>query len=216
MIMWAYLILPCAEFSFFAKAIMTALSPRTLRSLSDSLHDDPYYRAILVDFAADQDRAAQVLRSYFDYAAQQAAVAGKLVLCDPPEIGAALWSVPVDAAVAATARSARRAAIDGLLGPKGLDTYKKIVAFVGEATAPHVKDAWWYLSIAGIAPSAQGQGYGSRLLAPTLAEADAAGTVCWLETFTPRNHAFYERLGFKTVASIFEPNTQHDYAVMVR
>lgn len=195
---------------------MTILSPRTLRSLSDALQDNPYYQAILVDFATDQDRAAQILRSYFDCAAQQAAVAGKLVLCDPPEIGAALWSVPVDTEVAARAKSKRRKAIESLLGPKGLSNYKRIVKFVGEASAPHVKNAWWYLSIAGITPSAQGQGSGSRLLAPTLAEADATSAVCWLETFTPRNHAFYQRLGFKKVATISEPTIGHEYAVMVR
>ena len=199
-----------------SEAIMTILSPRTLRSLSDALQDNPYYQAILVDFATDQDRAAQILRSYFDCAAQQAAVAGKLVLCDPPETGAALWSVPVDAAVSLPAKSARHASIKGLLGPKGFENYTKIAGFMGEASARHIEGAWWYLSIAGIAPLAQGKGYGSRLLAPTLAEADAEGAVCWLETFTPRNHAFYERLGFKKVASVFEPCTKQDYAVMVR
>jgi GNAT superfamily N-acetyltransferase len=192
------------------------LSQTTLRSLSNSLLDNLYYRVILVDVVSNRDRADEMLRSYFDHAARQAADAGKLVLCDPPDIGAALWSIPVDPAIAASARSARLAAIEGLLGPIGLANYKKIVGFVSEATAPYVKDDWWYLSITGVAPSAQGKGCRSRLLAPTLAEADAQGAICWLETFTSRDHAFYERLGFKTVATIFEPCTGHDYAVMVR
>ena len=195
---------------------MTMLSPDTLQSLLESLRGEPFYRAILADFAANQDRADENLRSYFDCAAREAADIGKLVLCDPPETGAALWSVPVDAAVSLPAKSARHASIKGLLGPRGFENYKTIAGFMGKASAPHIKSSWWYLSIAGIAPSAQGKGYGSRLLAPTLAEADAEGAVCWLETFTPRNHAFYERLGFTKVASVFEPCTEQDYAVMVR
>ena len=192
------------------------LAPSTLQSLSDSLQGDPFYRAVVVDFAADQERAGQILRSYFEFAARQAADVGKIVLSDPPEIGAALWSLPADAAVAAAAKSVRLASIKGLLGPKGFETYKKIVGFMGDASAPHTKESWWYLSIAGIAPSAQGKGYGSQLLAPTLTQADTEGAVCWLTTFTPRNHAFYERLGFRNAASIFEPSIKHDYAVMVR
>lgn len=213
---WLAIIFTLRRTLALCEAIMTTLLPSTLRSLSDSLREEPFYRAILADCAADQDRAGQKLRSYFDYAAREAAEAGKIVLCDPPDIGAALWSVPVDAKVAVAAKSARRASLEGLLGPSGFETYKKIAGFMGEASAPYFKDDWWYLSIAGISPSKQGKGHGSRLLAPTLAEADTRGAVCWLQTFTPRNHAFYERLGFKKAASIFEPNTQHDYAVMVR
>lgn len=192
------------------------LSPSTLRALSDSLHDEPFYRAILADFATDQDRAVHMLCDYFDIAATEAADVGKLVVCDPPHLGAAIWSVPADATAVADAKSARRASLEDLLGQNGFETYKKIAGFMGEARAPYIKDNWWYLSIAGIAPSVQGKGNGTRLLAPTLAVADEKGAVCWLQSFRPRNHAFYQRLGFNKVATIFEPHTMHDYAIMVR
>lgn len=47
---------------------------------------------------------------------------------------------------------------------------------------------------------AQGQGLGEKLLAGTLAEASQANATCYLETFTPRNLRFYERMGFCRVA----------------
>jgi ribosomal protein S18 acetylase RimI-like enzyme len=54
----------------------------------------------------------------------------------------------------------------------------------------------WYLMILGVDPAHQGAGIGSALIAPTLAEADAAGLPCYLETAKERNLAFYRRHGF--------------------
>jgi GNAT superfamily N-acetyltransferase len=74
----------------------------------------------------------------------------------------------------------------------------------------------WYLSIIAVAPKAQGRGIGRRLLEPTLAEADAAGVDCYLETFTLRNLKFYERMGFVAKMTFHEPTAAADYAIMVR
>ena len=74
----------------------------------------------------------------------------------------------------------------------------------------------WYLSILGVDPTLQGRGIGARLLAPTLAEADAAGAVTWLETFTTRGASFYERVGFTLVAWHDEPTTGRPYAILRR
>lgn len=54
----------------------------------------------------------------------------------------------------------------------------------------------WYLMILGVDPPHQGKGIGSALIAPTLAQADAAGLPCYLETAQERNLAFYRRHGF--------------------
>ena len=71
----------------------------------------------------------------------------------------------------------------------------------------------WYLSIVGVAPSAQGHGIGARLIEPTLAEADEAGAHCYLETFDPRNPRFYERPGFSAVGFHVEPVTGSTYTI---
>ncbi len=57
----------------------------------------------------------------------------------------------------------------------------------------------WYLMILGVDPACQGQGIGSRLIAPQLARARAAGLPCYLETMLERDVAFYRKNGF-TVA----------------
>jgi GNAT superfamily N-acetyltransferase len=54
----------------------------------------------------------------------------------------------------------------------------------------------WYLQAFGVAPEAQGQGIGSRMILPVLERADANDQACYLETGTERNVRFYERFGF--------------------
>jgi GNAT superfamily N-acetyltransferase len=79
-----------------------------------------------------------------------------------------------------------------------------------------VSGAAWYLSIVGVAPGAQGQGVGGRLIRVTLAEADQAGAPSFLETFSQRNVSLYERLGFSVLASYEEPITKSRYWIMQR
>jgi GNAT superfamily N-acetyltransferase len=102
------------------------------------------------------------------------------------------------------------------LGATGLDAYRRIIDFMRPLAAAAVVESAWYLSIVGVTPSAQGQGIGKRLIEGTLAEADAAGVDCYLETFDRRNPAFYQRLGFSVVSSHAEPVTGATYSIMLR
>ena len=52
----------------------------------------------------------------------------------------------------------------------------------------------------GIAPAAQGQGLGSRLIAPGLARADTQRLPCYLTTGRAENLRFYQQFGFQVVA----------------
>jgi GNAT superfamily N-acetyltransferase len=58
-------------------------------------------------------------------------------------------------------------------------------------TGPH-----WELLIVAVDPELQGRGRGSALVADGLARADESGLPCYLNTNTPTNLPFYERLGF--------------------
>jgi len=106
--------------------------------------------------------------------------------------------------------------LESTLDAEGCANYYRIVSFMRAKAANVVDDDAWYLSIVAVDPTAQGQGFGPKLLEPTLVEADRVSAPCYLETFSPRNLSFYERLGFSTKARFTEPTTGADYAVMVR
>lgn len=185
-------------------------------ALVAALRRDPFYLAITEDFSRDQERREEALRLYFDYSMREGARSGRRVLADPPALGAAIWSLPVAREVRDAEAAAKTAYLRDMLGPEGNENYHRILGFMTARAEAAVPEAAWYLSILGVAPEAQGKGIGARLLAPTLAEADAEGVVCWLESFSARNLRFYERAGFERAASHAEPVTASEYVILRR
>lgn len=61
----------------------------------------------------------------------------------------------------------------------------------------HLRKPHYYFPYIGVAPEAQGQGLGSRLMRPTLERCDEHGLPAYLEASSERNAVLYERLGFK-------------------
>lgn len=185
-------------------------------ALADALIIDPFYLSISADFEHDMPARKAVLASYFAYSMAEAGRGGRCLSLDDPALGAAAWLLPRAADADAAESAAKHAFLAGTLGPRGLAHYHRIVAFMAAQSPAVVPAGAWYLSILGIAPAAQGRGLGAKLLAPTLAEADAAGAPCFLETFTPGSVGFYERLGFRAAATHREPVTAADYLIMCR
>jgi GNAT superfamily N-acetyltransferase len=60
----------------------------------------------------------------------------------------------------------------------------------------HPHERHWYLNVVSTLPSRQGKGLGSAILQPVLADADAEGWPCYLESSNPRNVSLYLRHGF--------------------
>lgn len=191
------------------------LSPAVTALVASLLHD-PFYQAITRDFAEEPARREEVLGRYFAYSLSEGARMGRCILAREPGLGAAVWILPRDESTQAAEASAKAAYLREILGPIGHENYKRIVGFMKPRSEALLPDAAWYLSIVGVAPAAQGKGIGAELLAPTLAEADKEGSVCFLETFTPRNLRFYERIGFQRFASHLEPVTGSEYVIMRR
>ena len=185
-------------------------------ALADALIVDPFYLAISVDFEHDMPARKAVLADYFAYSLGEAPPTGRSLTAGDARPGAAAWLLPRADAVDAAESAAKGEYLAGALGPRGHNNYRRIVDFMAARSPAVVPPEAWYLSILGISPAAQGRGLGARLLAPTLAEADAAGVPCFLETFTPRSVAFYERLGFRGAAEHLEPVTNSAYLIMCR
>ncbi len=116
--------------------------------------------------------------------------------------GAALWSPP-DVEVMSDEEGAAMGPIVGeRYGGAGLDRMRAM----GEAMAAHhPTDPHFYLWIVGVEPTRQGQGLGEALLGPVLSRCDNDVVPAYLESTSPRNIGFYERLGF-AVHSEFHPD----------
>lgn len=185
-------------------------------AVAEALLPDPFYLAVTADQADDPARRLAVLGGYMDQAIDEAPTVGFCTRAEPAEAGAAIWHLPQPPDVAARAEAAKRAQLAALLGPRGLANYRAIVDFMAPHAARAVSPDAWYLSIVGVAPSWQGRGLGAQLLAPALARATAHGRPCYLETFTPRNLPFYERLGFRPLTTHREPVTGADYWILLR
>jgi GNAT superfamily N-acetyltransferase len=194
---------------------MLANSPVVISALVESLRHDPFYLAITEGHGADETRRSEALSRYFDYSMTEGARVGRCIQSvDAP--AAAVWLLPLSPERAAAEASAKAAFIRSALEPEGADNYHRIVEFMASRSRSVISSAAWYLSIVGVAPSAQGQGVGGRLVRATLAEADQVGAPSFLETFSQRNVTLYERLGYSVVASYEEPITESQYWIMQR
>jgi len=158
-------------------------SPDTLRALVDSLRFEPFYVAISQSFGGDEVRRREALARYFDYSMSEGDRWGRLVVWPDPSIGAAVLLLPAAASVAGAESDAKATFLTEVIGAQGAENYHRIIDFMRPRASAVIDESAWYLSIVGVAPSAQGQGIGARLIEPTLAEADEAGASCYLETF---------------------------------
>ncbi|MEG1113503.1 MAG: GNAT family N-acetyltransferase [Janthinobacterium sp.] len=189
---------------------------RTARSLAAALAGDPFYRTVTVACGDDEAARLAMLEAYFALALAEGEQAGRVDLADAAGHGAAIWTTDTPAALRQAAYAQREAALRALLGERGFAHFTAIVANMEHAVAPHGLQDAWYLSIAGIAPAAQGQGLGASVLAPGLAAVDAARAACFLETYNERSLPFYARLGFVAAGRYAEAVTGCDYWLMVR
>jgi GNAT superfamily N-acetyltransferase len=185
-------------------------------ALAESLFDDPFYQAITEGFGDNLAARKLALEKYFHYSLGEAERTGRCVLASDPTLGAAAWLLPRTAEVDAAESTAKAEFLGVSLGALGKENYYRIVRYMAPLAAQVISPGAWYLSIIGILPSAQGRGVGASLVEGTLAEASRAKAICYLETFTPRNLRFYERLGFRRVAGHLEPTTNKEYVVMRR
>lgn len=188
----------------------------TARSLAAALINDPFYRTVTVACGDDEAARLEMLVAYFELALVEGRQAGRVDLADVHGNGAAIWNTDTPAEQRQAAYAQRETALRALLGPQGFAHFTAIVENMEQVPGQHdLKDAW-YLSIAGVAPAAQGRGLGASVLAPGLAAVDRAGAVCFLETYNERSLPFYGRLGFEAAGRYAEAVTGCDYWLMVR
>jgi GNAT superfamily N-acetyltransferase len=104
-------------------------------------------------------------------------------------------------------------------GQAGLEAYKRYVeavSYLGPLRQSAMPGPFWYLSWLAVAPTHQGKGLGSALLAPGLEVADQQRLPCYLETFVEKNLLFYQRHGFEMISAQIEPESKLPFWTMRR
>lgn len=127
-------------------------------------------------------------------------------------VSTTLWIPPVregtDTAVFANRRGEAEYEAFGELGD-GMRAGDELIASL------RPDEEHWYLDAIATEPELFGRGLAGRLLAHDLAIRDAAGDLSALDTHTPRQIAFYERLGFE-VAGRGALGPELEVVVMIR
>lgn len=183
------------------------------KALYAALRDQTFYAALEKSVAPPVNPRSAML-AYLAYSMDEAQRYGHL--CTLDGLGASIWSCPLPEDLSKKKLSQKRAFIGELLGGSSLELYNALCASMAELSGSVIDDTDWYLSILGISPEHQGRGLGPGLIRPVLEQADAAGVASYLETFSDRNRAFYNRLGYEIVGTFDEPITDATYAVMRR
>lgn len=186
------------------------------KALYDALKPDPYYHELEKTIVGNTKEQHEGMLKYLDYSMQEAAKYGQLFTPPHQQYGASIWSIPIDKSQSQLKKEQKQQFLKEQLGDKSLATYLSISAFMSKQTENLVPSNSWYLSILGLSPAYQGQGLGGSLIKEILAKTDHADIPTFLETFTPRNISFYQRLGYKSVGQFYEPTVKADYWVMLR
>jgi GNAT superfamily N-acetyltransferase len=184
-------------------------------ALYQALQPDPFYIRLLQSITGDKEKR-EALISYLDYSMYEAEKYGLLFIPGQHRYGASIWSKPLSAETESKKSQEKKAFLKANLGDVVLDAYVQMVDFMSAQLEGLITPESWYLSIVGIKPEFQGKGLGVGLITDVLAETDKLGLPTYLETFTPRNISFYNRLGYKESASFLEPVTNATYWVMLR
>jgi GNAT superfamily N-acetyltransferase len=90
-------------------------------------------------------------------------------------------------------------AVADVMGADASERSLRIWKLFAEIRMKEAGPRYWYLLVIGVLPAYQGQGIGTALMRPVLAQADGDDLPCFVETVQPRNQPLYERNGFRLV-----------------
>lgn len=191
-----------------APALDPAQDAVLIRTLADAFQDDPALSWILPDAGVRRARLP------FLFAAMiKADRKAGMILSAPGGEVATLWRAPGQTK-------------PGLVETLGegwpmLRTFGsalgRAISVSGAMAAHHpAPDDYWYLQYAGVAPSAQGKGWGGAAIREGIARAAAMGKPALLETAKEANVAIYLRLGFEVIDKWQVPKGGPQFWTMLR
>ena len=178
--------------------------PAAAAALSRAFDHDPLQMYVFPDPVERAARSPALFTPLLRYGL----LFGEVLTTAGGPVGAAVWLGP--AAWEVTPERAKAAGLDELptvLGAAAAERFLSALAAIDPYHHRDVPPAHWYVMVVGVAPEEQGKGIGRALLQPIMKRADTAGQPCYLETAQPANVGLYERLGFRLVLDMVEPQS---------
>jgi ribosomal protein S18 acetylase RimI-like enzyme len=160
--------------------------PAVVETLALAFHEVPIFRW----FIPDEGRRAEILPAFFSAMVEAYTPWGEIHTCDDG-LAVAVWAPP-GAHMPEAQAAALAATLPAVLGEYGATMRE----FRPLLDAAHPRFPHWFLHFLAVRPEAQGRGYGSALLRPTLERADADGIPAYLDATSEDNRRLYERHGF--------------------
>ncbi len=185
------------------------------KALHKALCDDAFYIA-MENSINTEDSSREAMLRYMEFSMIEAEKSGELYFPVDHDYGVSIWSKPINQRMEAKRNHEKKSFLLNHMGENSLKTYTRIVEFMSMKAESYIGKEYWYLSIVGILPEFQRMGFGPELIQGVLKKTDAIGAATYLETFTPGNMTFYERLGYKEASSFYEPTTRAEYWLMIR
>lgn len=172
---------------------------RASEVLAKAFSDDPVWKTFIEN---DPNRDTK-LPLIFETPVRYALKYGEVYASSQNLEGIAAW-LPHDKAKMSAWRILRsgsfRSAIR--LGSKLARKMDSVFSVLDEDREENLQAPYFYLSVIGVGPEFQSQGFGGQLIRKLLRQADEAGYPIYLETETESNVLMYEKFGFKIVKKI--------------
>jgi ribosomal protein S18 acetylase RimI-like enzyme len=162
--------------------------PHLAGVLAEAFYEDPTYGWLI----PSQGRRLASLRRFFEIQLRSYGLVQGSVYTIDTLAGAAItmppgkWRLPVSAALRNMGGYAQ---VFGAHGPRAF-------AYLQRMERRHLHGPHHYIATVGVSPASQGQGFGTKLLRPTLDLCDSQHLPAYIEASSERNAALYERLGF--------------------
>lgn len=173
------------------------------RTLTEAFMDDPFFGWMSAGLGTEE-RVAMGTELWELALARPAR--GTEVLSTLGSVGVAIWEPPQGLVPQDRDDGYVRRYTEMYSGYVGAARTREVFSFLGRMHETRPAEPHWYLSVLGVAPEAQGHGWGARLIEPMLRRCDEVGLHAHLESSNPRNHSFYLRHGFERSGSLEPPD----------
>jgi GNAT superfamily N-acetyltransferase len=197
------------------RTILSAEVDAAAELLGRAFQDDP--GALIVE--PDPNLREQADRTLFAPVVRQAIPFGRVlvaVAADRRIAGVATF-LPAGHPTASDEEMVAAGLLDALAAvPDAAARMAPMVAYLEELHAGAIDGPHARLEFFGVDPASQGSGIGGLLIAAGHATIDEHGERCYLETFTTKNVAFYEKRGYRVVVEGQVPGTQTPVWGLVR